>query len=113
MSRDPWLYLEDLETSFRKIVHYTTGMTRQDFLRDEMTYDAVIRNLEIIGAAAKNIPEEIQQRFAQVQWRELAALGSIVARDYFDMKDDILWDLVENKMPEYLKLITRVMYEMK
>ncbi|HEX7395217.1 MAG TPA: HepT-like ribonuclease domain-containing protein [Anaerolineaceae bacterium] len=52
-----------MQTACRKIVHYTAGMSRQDFLRDDKTYDAVIRNLEIIGEAAKNVPEEIQKRY--------------------------------------------------
>ena len=113
MLRDPWLYLEDLETACRKIVHFTAGCSRQDFLRDELTYDAVIRNLEVIGLSAKNMPEEIKKRFATIQWRELTALGSMVSRDYFGMSDDIIWDLVENKVPEWLKLVTHVMYEIK
>jgi uncharacterized protein with HEPN domain len=57
------LYLEDMQTACRKIVYYTAGMSRQDFLRDDKTYGAVIRNLEIIGEAAKNVPEEIQKRY--------------------------------------------------
>jgi uncharacterized protein with HEPN domain len=74
MSRDSSLYLEDMQTACRKIVHYTAGMSRQDFLLDDKTYDAVIRNLEIIGEAAKNVSEEIQKRYAVVQWQEMIAL---------------------------------------
>ena len=83
MSREPRLYLEDMQTACRKIVHYTAGMSRQDFLRDDKTYDAVIRNLEIIGEAAKNVPEEIQKRY-QVEGRSAegwsSALGAITRK---------------------------------
>lgn len=94
MSRDPRLYLEDIQTACRKIVHYTAGLSRQDFLQDDKTYDAVIRNLEIIGEAAKNVSEEIQKLYSVVQWREMIALRNIVAHAYFGMNDDIIWDLV-------------------
>jgi uncharacterized protein with HEPN domain len=107
-----WLYLEDMQTACRKIVHYTTGMSRQDFFRDDKTYDAVIRNLEIIGEAAKNVSEEIQKRYAIVQWREMIALRNIVAHAYFGMNDDIIWDLVQNKVPEFYTLITQIVSEM-
>ncbi len=113
MSREPRLYLEDMQTACRKIVHYTAGMSRQDFLRDDKTYDAVIRNLEIIGEAAKNVPEEIQKRYEVVQWREMIALRNIVAHAYFGMNDDIIWDLVQNKVPELFVLITQILTELK
>jgi uncharacterized protein with HEPN domain len=113
MSRDPRLYLEDMQTACRKIVNYTFGMVRQDFLQDDKTYDAVIRNLEIIGEAAKNVPEEIQKRYSNIQWREMIALRNMVAHAYFGMNDDIIWDLIQNKVPELFTLITQVMSEMK
>jgi len=101
-----------MQTACRKIVYYTAGMSRQDFLRDDKTYDAVIRNLEIIGEAAKNVPEEIQKRYEIVQWREMIALRNIVAHAYFGMNDDIIWDLVQNKVPEFFVLITQVLTEL-
>jgi len=102
-----------MQTACRKIVYYTAGMSRQDFLRDDKTYDAVIRNLEIIGEAAKNVPEEIQKRYEIVQWREMIALRNIVAHAYFGMNDDIIWDLVQNKVPELFVLITQILTELK
>jgi uncharacterized protein with HEPN domain len=113
MSRDPRLYIEDMQSACRKILHYTNGMSQQIFLHDDKTYDAVIRNFEIIGEAAKNVPDEIQKRYAIIQWREMIALRNIVAHAYFGMNDDIIWDLVQNKVPELLTLITQVVSEMK
>jgi uncharacterized protein with HEPN domain len=90
MSRDPRLYLEDIAASCQKIVRYTTGMTHQDFQKDDRTYDAVIRNLEIIGEAANKVPEDIQQRYRYIQWREMIALRNIIAHAYFGIKDEII-----------------------
>lgn len=111
MSRDPRLYLEDIQTACLKIIRYSGVLSRQDFLHDDKTYDAVIRNLEIIGEAARNVPEEIQKQHTAVQWREMIALRNIVAHAYFGMNDDIIWDLVQNKVPELLSLIKVVLAE--
>ncbi|MDD5368874.1 MAG: DUF86 domain-containing protein [Anaerolineaceae bacterium] len=99
MSRDPELYLEDIQTSCEKILHYTVGMAFADFKADDRTYDAVIRNLEIIGEAVKNVPAEFRQNYPRVEWRAIGALRNIVAHEYFGVNDEIVWDIVVNKVP--------------
>jgi uncharacterized protein with HEPN domain len=75
-------------------------MSLEQFRQDDRTYDAVIRNLEIIGEAARNIPVETQSRYPQIEWRSIAAFRNIVAHEYFGIKDEIVWDIVTNKIPE-------------
>jgi hypothetical protein len=64
MSRNPRLYLEDIQHSCAKVLRFTAGLSFEQFKQDDRTYDAVLRNLEIIGEAAKNVPNEIRQRIA-------------------------------------------------
>ena len=109
MSRDPNLYLEDIQNSCDKIIHYTSGMTFDDFTCDDRTYDAVIRNLEIVGEAAKNIPEELKRKYSQVEWRAIGALRNIVAHEYFGVKDEIIWDVVINKIPVLREHIQQIL----
>jgi uncharacterized protein with HEPN domain len=99
MSRDVRLYLDDILACCGKIMRYTQDLTFEGFQKDDRTYDAVIRNLEIIGEAAKNIPLEIQQRYSFVEWRAIASLRNIVAHEYFGVKDDIIWDIIQQKIP--------------
>jgi uncharacterized protein with HEPN domain len=99
VSRDPNLYLEDIQSSCDKIIRYTSGMAFDNFTVDDRTYDAVIRNLEIIGEAAKNVPEELKRKYSQVEWRAIGALRNIVAHEYFGVKDEIIWDIVIHKIP--------------
>ena len=63
------LYLEDILKSATKVQRYTDGMSFEDFLADERTLDAVVRNLEIIGEAAKNVPEEMRRSSPEIEWR--------------------------------------------
>lgn len=100
MSRDWSLYLDDILTCCSKIRTYTAGMARDQFAADEKTYDAVVRNLEIIGEAAKNIPPSIQALIPDVDWRKPAGLRDIIAHAYFGIDDAILWDVIQNKVPE-------------
>jgi uncharacterized protein with HEPN domain len=100
MSRDWQLYLQDVLQSCEKIGRYTAGMTQQAFLSDDRTSDAVVRNLEIIGIAAKRLPEEIRAQIPTIDWSSIAGMRDIVAHEYFRIDSDILWDVVQNKVRE-------------
>ena len=70
MSRDESLYLADIQESCEKVIRFTKGMTYKDFAHDELHFDAVLRNLVIIGEAVKNISEETRQKYPQIKWRK-------------------------------------------
>lgn len=100
MSRDWRLYWNDILHSCRKIERYTAGLDRSAFEADEKTRDAVLRNLEIIGEAVKNLPDEARSLAQDVEWRQIAGLRDVLAHGYFGIDDDILWDVVSSKVPD-------------
>ena len=100
MPRDFEVYLEDILQAIGKIRNYTVGLTRVEFEQDDKTIDAVIRNLEIIGEAAKMIPESIRATYPSIQWKKIAGLRDILAHQYFGVDLDIVWDILQNKLPE-------------
>jgi len=100
MPRDFEVYLEDIRQAIGKIQSYTAGITRDMFDQDDRTVDAVIRNLQIIGEAAKAIPDSIRAGYPNVEWKKIAGLRDILAHQCFEVDLDIIWDVLQNKLPE-------------
>ena len=91
----------------QRIQRYMIGLDREAFRHDERTRDAVLRNLEIIGEAAKRIPNGIRERKPGIDWRRLAGLRNIIAHAYFGIDETILWDIVANKVPNLAQQLKR------
>ena len=89
----------------KKILRFTTGLTQDDLLRDEKTYDAVVRNLEIIGEAAKHVPNAVREKIPDIEWRKAAGLRDMLSHVYFGIDNNILWSVIQNKIPILHKTI--------
>jgi uncharacterized protein with HEPN domain len=99
MSRDEIMYLQDIAESCKKISRFTAGLSQSGLIGDVKTYDAVVRNLEIIGEAAKHISEDLRRKLPDIEWQKAAGLRDMLAHAYFGIDNDILWDVVQNKIP--------------
>lgn len=100
MSRDGTLYVEDIRRACDKVVRYSRGLHRDDFFADEKTVDAVLRNLEIIGEAVKHLPQEVRGQYPGIEWRKIAGFRDVAVHEYFRLDEDIVWDIVANKVAE-------------
>ena len=109
MSRDYRLYLDDMLIALEKVLRFTQGVDLAHFVDDERTFDAVVRNLEIIGEAAKHIPAAVQARYPDVEWRSIAGLRDIVAHEYFGIDEDILWDIIIHQVPALLTRVRQIL----
>ncbi|MFB6276395.1 MAG: DUF86 domain-containing protein [Halothece sp.] len=93
-------YLHHIQQASHRIASYTTGMTEQTFWEDSKTQDAVIRNLEIIGEATKNLTNEVRERYPEIPWKSMAALRDRLIHNYFGVNLDIVWQIVVQELPK-------------
>jgi len=103
MPRDSRIYLEDILAAADRIASYTTGHTYESFAADEKTADAVVRNLEIIGEAAKRVPTDVRQKAPDIEWAKIGGLRDVLIHAYFNIDLEIVWDVVQNKLPPFVQ----------
>jgi uncharacterized protein with HEPN domain len=99
MPRDYKASLEDILEAIEKINEYANDLTYEEFSEDSKTIDAVIRNLEIIGEASRNIPKEIRSRYSDIKWQRIISLRNVLIHEYFGITLKVIWDIVKNKLP--------------
>lgn len=102
MSNRPILALvADILRALEKISRFTDGASRAEFIADERTCDAVVRNLEIIGEASKRLPETFTTRYPTVPWRKIVGLRNRVIHEYFGVDMEIVWTIIQNDLPSF------------
>ena len=109
MSRSVSLRLADILEACDRVVDYTSGMSLDDFRADPRTADAVIRNLQIIGEAVKPLPEATRARDEGVDWRRIAGMRDMLVHAYFGVDLDLVWDVVETKIPPLRAAVRRLL----
>lgn len=109
-NRDNTLLLQDMLESSIKILTYTKGFDHDQFLADEKTADAVVRNFEIIGEAANRIDPDFKLDNSQIDWKQLRGFRNRIVHDYFGIDYNIVWSIIENDIEELIhqlkKLVT-------
>lgn len=100
MSRIYSHYLADIVECCGRIRSYVEGKTFEDFVSDNMCVDAVVRNLEIIGEAVKNLPEEIRSIEPAIEWKKVSRFRDVIAHHYFKIDYERVWDVTQTKVDE-------------
>lgn len=103
--------LKDIIESVNRIDNYLIGVDYDSFLNNQMLIDAVIRNLEIIGEAAKNITEEVRSKYPEIPWRNMIGLRNILIHQYFGVDESIIWEVVQTNLPYTRQSLLKALQE--
>lgn len=106
-------FLSDVREAIHRIKAYTVDMDFDFFLEDTKTQDAVVRNLEIIGEAAKNISDELREKYPKIPWKSMSGVRDRLIHHYFGVNLDIVWEIITGELDEILLQIERILKEWK
>ena len=109
--RDYKLYLRDILKALESIEKFVEGMDFEEFQKDDKTSSAVVRKFEIIGEAAKRIPEHIKQEYQQVPWKEMAGMRDRLIHFYFGVDYNLVWITIKERIPQIKPLIKKILGE--
>ena len=102
-------YLEDILDAITKVAKFIKGMTFDQFSADDKTAFAVIRALEIIGEAAKHIPEQVRNSYPKLPWREMTGIRDKLIHDYFGVNIKVVWKTATEDLPKLESEMRRIL----
>jgi uncharacterized protein with HEPN domain len=95
-------YINDMISFAENVMTYTEGYDQEKFVNSGITYDATLRNIELIGEAATHIPDDIKSKFNHIAWRTIIATRNRLIHGYLGIDNDTLWSIVQTDVPELL-----------
>ena len=113
MKREILDYIEDIISAMGKAVDFVKNMSYEEFTRDDKTVYAVVRAIEIIGEAVKNIPGNVRKNYPEIPWKDMAGMRNKVIHEYFGVKLNIVWRTVKEEIPPLKPLFEKILKELE
>jgi len=105
-------YVDDMVAFANTVLSYTEGLDQTAFVGDRRTYDATLRNLELIGEAASHLPQELREQNPGIPWRLVIATRNRLIHGYLGIDDDTLWTIIRDDVPQLLAELQKLQLEL-
>ena len=106
--KDPLVFIEHIIENINDIELFSEGLKRKDLEKDRLRHKAIIRSVEVIGEAAKNIPLQIRNKYPEIPWKDISGTRDTLIHRYFGIDFDILWNIIRNDIPLLKKQISKI-----
>ncbi|HPS91608.1 MAG TPA: DUF86 domain-containing protein [Methanothrix sp.] len=109
MKKDDSVYLHHIMDAFAQIEIYTEGVSHEEFINNRLIQDGVIRQLEVMGEASRNLSEDTRNEYPHIPWRQMIGLRNRMIHAYFSVNLQIIWEIIQGDIPKLKKDITYVL----
>ncbi|HHT9124310.1 MAG TPA: HepT-like ribonuclease domain-containing protein [Candidatus Brocadiia bacterium] len=113
MKKDWGDYIADILNAIKEVEEFTEGMGFEAFLTDKKTINAVIRSLEVLGEAAKRIPEDIRERYLNIPWKRMAGMRDKLIHEYSGVDLEIVWTVIKEELPPIKPHVKKVLQDLQ
>ena len=109
MKKEPLVFIEHILESIKNIENFSQGISKNEFIKDKLRQNAIIRSIEIIGEAVKNLPSNFTKKYSNIPWKGIAGMRDKITHNYFGLDLDTIWDIIKEDIPKLEKQIKEIL----